>query len=254
MGCTQRGRRRLCEEIDSAKHPVGRNRFIAPLRGQSPNHSVCGKPPIRWRNALRLLRPTYGSQALYGAHTGQAAPLVREPPLKRERAEFLVPNNGQHWCRRQAQPQTIRRIRRPHSPLEGGVKAPCGRHLERAKVMKLSRHQFLHLAAGAAALPAVSRIAWGDPLTELEILRAIQSDLASVKTDMAGVKVDVRSHTGLLDILLQDVRLLRSAVNDIARTNVTSGEIGALHHDVNRVQQGLANLEARVEVIEAGRR
>jgi ubiquinone biosynthesis protein UbiJ len=91
-------------------------------------------------------------------------------------------------------------------------------------------------------------------LTELEILRAIQSDLASVKTDMAGVKVDVRSHTGLLDILLQDVRLLRSAVNDIARTNVTSGEIGALHHDVNRVQQGLANLEARVEVIEAGRR
>jgi hypothetical protein len=25
--------------------------------------------------------------------------------------------------------------------------------------MKLSRHQFLHLAAGAAALPAVSRIA-----------------------------------------------------------------------------------------------
>jgi tripartite-type tricarboxylate transporter receptor subunit TctC len=27
--------------------------------------------------------------------------------------------------------------------------------------MKLSHHQFLHLAAGAAALPAVSRIAWG---------------------------------------------------------------------------------------------
>src|ERR1700687_5118611 len=26
--------------------------------------------------------------------------------------------------------------------------------------MKLSRHQFLHLAAGAAALPATSRIAW----------------------------------------------------------------------------------------------
>ena len=26
--------------------------------------------------------------------------------------------------------------------------------------MKLSRHQFLHLAAGAAALPTVSRIAW----------------------------------------------------------------------------------------------
>jgi len=27
--------------------------------------------------------------------------------------------------------------------------------------MKLPRRNFLHLAAGAAALPAVSRIAWG---------------------------------------------------------------------------------------------
>jgi hypothetical protein len=27
--------------------------------------------------------------------------------------------------------------------------------------MKLSRRKFLHLAAGAAALPVVSRIAWG---------------------------------------------------------------------------------------------
>jgi hypothetical protein len=28
--------------------------------------------------------------------------------------------------------------------------------------MKLFRRQFLHLAAGAAALPAVSRIAWAE--------------------------------------------------------------------------------------------
>ena len=88
-------------------------------------------------------------------------------------------------------------------------------------------------------------------MTELEILRAIQTDLASVKADMAGVKLDVRKHTNLLDILLQDVRMIRSAVNDIARTNVTSGEIGALHYDVTRMQQGLAELEARVEAIEA---
>jgi hypothetical protein len=40
------------------KKPVGRNRFIAPLRGRSASQSICGKPPIRWRNALRLLRPT----------------------------------------------------------------------------------------------------------------------------------------------------------------------------------------------------
>src|SRR6202521_5803720 len=33
------------------------------------------------------------------------------------------------------------------------------RHPFRVSATKLSRHQFLHLAAGAAALPAVSRIA-----------------------------------------------------------------------------------------------
>ena len=31
---------------------------------------------------------------------------------------------------------------------------------EREGKMKLPRRQFLHLAAGAAALPAVSRVAW----------------------------------------------------------------------------------------------
>jgi tripartite-type tricarboxylate transporter receptor subunit TctC len=39
------------------------------------------------------------------------------------------------------------------------MKAPCGRHIGKAKVMKLPRRKFLHLAAGAAALPAVSQIA-----------------------------------------------------------------------------------------------
>ena len=32
--------------------------------------------------------------------------------------------------------------------------------------MKLPRRQFLHLAAGAAALPAVSRIAWAQSLSD----------------------------------------------------------------------------------------
>jgi hypothetical protein len=31
------------------------------------------------------------------------------------------------------------------------------------------------------------------------------------------------------------MRLIRAAVNDIARVDVTSREVEALHHDVNRV-------------------
>src|SRR3954470_5963061 len=45
----------------------------------------------------------------------------------------------------------------PHGQHQGGMKRPLHR-LER-DVMKLPRRQFLHLAAGAAALPAVPRIA-----------------------------------------------------------------------------------------------
>src|SRR5262249_21161672 len=41
---------------------------------------------------------------------------------------------------------------------QGGIKRRVAHIAERA--MKLPRRQFLHLAAGAAALPAVSRIAW----------------------------------------------------------------------------------------------
>jgi hypothetical protein len=73
-------------------------------------------------------------------------------------------------------------------------------------------------------------------MTELEILQRIQSDLAALNRDVGEMKLDVRSHTSLLNILLQDTREIRSAINDIERTRVSTGEIEALHHDVNRVQ------------------
>jgi len=60
-------------------------------------------------------------------------------------------------------------------------------------------------------------------MTELEILRTIQADLASVKTDVASMRHDVSalnkqvsSHTRLLNVLQQDVQMIRAAVNDIA--------------------------------------
>jgi chromosome segregation ATPase len=98
----------------------------------------------------------------------------------------------------------------------------------------------------------------------LEILRGLQADLASVKADLASVKADLASvktdvaalqrqgasHTRTLDVLRQDVRMIRAAVNDIARTDVTSGEVEALHHDLNRLQQDFADLTARVDLIE----
>jgi hypothetical protein len=78
----------------------------------------------------------------------------------------------------------------------------------------------------------------------------IAGDLAVVKTDVIAVKTDVAAHTRTLDILRQDARMVRAAINDIAHTEVTSGEVEALHHDLNRVEKDLAQLAARVEIIE----
>ena len=55
----------------------------------------------------------------------------------------------------------------------------------------------------------------------LEILHAIQADLAAVKTDIA-------VHIRKLDMLQQDTRMIRGAVNDFARENVTAGEVEAI--------------------------
>jgi archaellum component FlaC len=78
----------------------------------------------------------------------------------------------------------------------------------------------------------------------------IADDLNTVKGDLIAVKTEVGGHTRTLDVLRQDVRMIRAAVNDIARTDVTSGEVEALHHDLNRVEKELAELAARVEIIE----
>jgi peptidoglycan hydrolase CwlO-like protein len=71
----------------------------------------------------------------------------------------------------------------------------------------------------------------------LEILKKIQAEL--------------RSHTRALATLQQDVRMIRAAVNDIAKVGVTSGEIEAIHFDLNRLQQQFVELDTRINELEA---
>jgi hypothetical protein len=46
--------------------------------------------------------------------------------------------------------------------------------------------------------------------------------------------------TGQLDVLQQDVRMVRAVTHDMGETRVIEGEVEVLHEDVSRVQQGLA--------------
>jgi prefoldin subunit 5 len=77
----------------------------------------------------------------------------------------------------------------------------------------------------------------------LEILRA---ELAPMRAHLDGLPLISRS----LTVLQQEMRALKAAFNDFARTNVTVGEIEALHADVNKVQAENTDLAHRLATVE----
>lgn len=77
-------------------------------------------------------------------------------------------------------------------------------------------------------------------------LENLRSELAPIRAQLDGLPVINRA----LTVLQQDMRSLRAAFNDFARTNVTAGEVEALPADVNRVQAENAALQARVATVE----
>lgn len=74
----------------------------------------------------------------------------------------------------------------------------------------------------------------------LEILKKVQAKQAS----------DSR----VLESVQQDMRMLRSVINDFAKTNVTSGEMEAVHFDLNRLQHQVGELDARLNLLEESSR
>jgi hypothetical protein len=83
-----------------------------------------------------------------------------------------------------------------------------------------------------------------------DILRVIRDDLAAMKANMATMQVSITGLTRSVSLLHQDVRMIRAAVNDIAREHVSTGEVEALHTDVNSLLDRMAQLEARMDAIE----
>jgi Cu/Ag efflux protein CusF len=84
----------------------------------------------------------------------------------------------------------------------------------------------------------------------LEILRGLQTDIAGLKTDVAELRRQGNVHARTLDILSQDARMIRAAVNDIARVDVTAGEVEVMHDDINRLRTEVTALTVRVDELE----
>jgi len=56
-----------------------------------------------------------------------------------------------------------------------------------------------------------------------------------------------------ITVLQREVRLIRAALNDMARTNITAGEVEAMHTDIDRALTELRDLAARIATLEQQR-
>ena len=77
-------------------------------------------------------------------------------------------------------------------------------------------------------------------------LASIRTELSPMRAQLDGLPLIARA----LTVLQQETRSLKAAFNDFARTNVTAGEIEALHADVNRVQAENVELATRLATLE----
>lgn len=81
--------------------------------------------------------------------------------------------------------------------------------------------------------------------TRLDSVETKLAELGPIRAKLEGLPMPNRAIT----VLQQDARSLRSSFNDFARTNVTAGEIEALHADVNAVQARNAEIEIELATI-----
>ena len=86
--------------------------------------------------------------------------------------------------------------------------------------------------------------------TTLETMRAkldaLESAFAAMRPNIAGIPMIQRA----VSVIQQEQRLLKAAINDVARSQMTAGEAEALHDDVNAVQATHMELETRILELE----
>lgn len=80
----------------------------------------------------------------------------------------------------------------------------------------------------------------------LEILKDIQNRLTVLPRLEAEVATLVRATSGLQ----LDVRMIRAAVNDMAHTRVSAGEIEALHTELDELRTNVQEHETRLHMLE----
>lgn len=80
--------------------------------------------------------------------------------------------------------------------------------------------------------------------SEFAYIRIRVDGLPLIGAAIGALQQDVRT-------LQSDVRMVRAAISDMARTDISAGEVEALHTDVQRVLDRQSEMEARLVALEA---
>jgi chromosome segregation ATPase len=91
-------------------------------------------------------------------------------------------------------------------------------------------------------------------------VNGLASEMSEVRTrvdglasEMANVRIRVDGLPLLgvaVETLRQDVRMTRAAINDMARINITAGEVESMHTDIDRTMSRQDAIETRLATLE----
>jgi hypothetical protein len=82
----------------------------------------------------------------------------------------------------------------------------------------------------------------------LELLR---QDMTLLRQDVTVIRGTHAGQTKALRGLVQDGRMLRAAISDMAKENIMPGEIEVLHEDVSKLQVDILEMKGRLEIVES---
>jgi predicted RNase H-like nuclease (RuvC/YqgF family) len=98
----------------------------------------------------------------------------------------------------------------------------------------------------------------GDLMTDdflaqvLNSLHSLHGEVQSLRHEIAALSATQKFLRDDIHVLQQDTRMVRAALNYLAKENVTSGEVEAIHTDINRLNTRVFDLATEVEIIKRG--
>jgi ubiquinone biosynthesis protein UbiJ len=90
-------------------------------------------------------------------------------------------------------------------------------------------------------------------MTDDDLRTILQAELAPVREQLKIIEIKVSGIPLIAESthdLRRDLRMVKAAINDMARVNITAGEVEALHEEIEKIQAENAELATRLATIE----